>query len=462
MSQFLTNNFIQEIFKLCFVKKSFLDIIVSTLKFQYIPVELKEYKLILQSIQNQYSLNGRLPSYGVISQQYQTNIDVQNALQKIKDSDIIDQNLAEKQLYQYLRDVKFRLLFEEVYEKYNKEEKKDDAIKLLIEGTDELNNFSLKSEKGQFARVFADFKEQYKERQIEREIHEDHHDKIPFGIEPLDILTDGGMDKGDTALWIMPSGKGKSTALKHMGMHVCRLGYRTLHIQLEGSKKECYDKYAQIWTASSYKDIKWGNISHDRMIKIDKVVENFAKNKKELEIHSFEQFGMASMKDIRDICIEYQKVKGAFPELLIIDSLDLAVSGTNHKIDVDPAYKKDRLQLCAQLAKNMAVEFDMAVVTATQTSDIPKANWNNPDWVITRENTEGDRTLVKPFAHVFTGNQTTDEKKKKIMRVHIDKLRYYDVKDATYPFCTAYEVGKFYDKQRSMREFGHLYESKSE
>ena len=460
MAQHLTKNFLDEVFKLCFTRKQFLETVKEHLKFQYIPKELKAYKFILQSITQQYELSeGKLPSYGVISQQYQSDPEVQDALNKIKSSDIIDVELALKQLFQFIRDVKFQILFEDVYEKYNSD-KKEEAMQTFTEGADELANFSLKSNSGQFLKVFADFKQQMKERQVAKETGEDKKAKVPLGIDILDIITDGGIDEGDIALWIMPSGKGKSTALKHTGMYAARLGYKVLHIQLEGSKSEAYDKYAQLFTGSTYNEIKWANIPKEKMIKIDKVIEDMASKNRDLEIYAFERFGMASMNDIRDLVVEYNKINGEFPELIVIDSLDLLISGTNKKIDFDPAYIKYRLQSVAQLMKNIAVEFKSRVLTATQTGDIAKALWNNPDFVITRENTEGDKTLVKPFSNVFTGNQTIDERKKEILRIHIDKLRNYSVKDSTYPVCTAYGVGKFYNKQKTLREFSHMYENK--
>ena len=110
--------------------------------------------------------------------------------------------------------------------------------------------------------------------------------------------------------------------------------------------------------------------------------------------------------------------------------------------------------------KNLTVEFQTRILTATQTGDISLEKVNNPDWVITRENTEGDRTLVKPFSNVFTGNQTMDEQKKDIMRIHIEKLRNYSVKDSTYPICTCFNFGKFYDKNKTLTQYSYMYESK--
>jgi hypothetical protein len=458
-NNYLNNNFLDELFKLAFVKKTVLEVIREKLKYSYIPVEYKEYKLILQSIINQYDLSGKLPSFGVVSQQYQNDSGVQIILSKIKEANIVDVDNVLTQLNIFVRDIRFQMLFEDVYNKYNKGEK-EGAIKDFISGADEISKISIRDNKGQFLRVFADFKEQLKERQIISEAGEDIKRKIPFGIDILDSITEGGLDKGETALWIMPSGRGKSTALKWTGMTACRLGYDVLHIQLEGSKREAFDKYTQIWTGCLYKEVKWGNISREKMIKIDRVLDDILLKQRDLEVFSFEKFGMASMVEIRALVDEYYKIKGKLPSLIIIDSLDLLTSGINKKIDFDPAYKKDRLQTVAQLMKNLAVELDLAILTATQTGDIAKQLWNNPDWCITRENTEGDRTLVKPFSFVFTGNTTLDEKKKNMTRVFIDKLRFYDPKDEIYPIHTALNVGKFYDRQKTLKEYSYMYEGK--
>lgn len=459
MSKKLTSSFLDEILRLGFSKKSVIEILRQHLMFSYIPKELSEYKFILKSMINQFDMTNKLPSYGVISQQYQSNIEVQNALSKIKNAELIDVELALKQLDEFIKDIKFQFLFEDVYMKYN-DDKKDEALSTFIKGAEELSNFTLKSDTTQFIRVFEDFECNLKEKQMAKEQGDQIHEKVPFGIDITDTLTDGGMDVGDTALWILPSGAGKSTVLKWTGMYDCRLGYDVLHFQLEGSKQEAYDKYAQIWTGAEYKDIKWGNIPADKMGKIEKAVREMLAKKRDINVFSFEKYGSASMIEIRSVVYEYHKIYGKFPDLIIIDSLDLAITGENKKIDYDPAYKKERLQTVAQRMKDLAVETKSRVLTATQTGNVPKEKWNNPDWVITRENTEGDRTLVKPFAHVFTGNMTEDEKKKNIARIHIDKFRYYDAKDKTYPICTAFNVGKYYDRIRTLREFSNIYESR--
>jgi KaiC/GvpD/RAD55 family RecA-like ATPase len=459
MVQQLSANFIPELFKLAFVKKSVLEVLREHLKYQYIPTEIKEYKFILQSIINQYDLTQKLPSYGLISQQFQSNIDVQNALQKIKDSDIIDVDLALKQLYSFIKDVRLKTLLINAVESFENG-KKEEALRALTEEVEDLSSFSLSSTKGQFLKLFEDFEEQMKDRQNAKNTGEDIKEKVPIGIDILDILTDGGIARGETALWIMPSGVGKSTALKWNGMYACRLGYKVLHVQLEGKKSAAFDKYAQIVAGLDYGSVKWGNIPADKTVKMKKVIEGMKRKHRDIHIYASEKFGETSMIDVREQIVEYNKIEGCFPDLLILDSLDLAVTGVNKKIDYDPDHTKARLQKVAQQFSDLCVEFDMSGIAATQTSSIPREKLDNPAFVITREHTEGDRTLVKPFSYVFTGNQTKDEKKKDMLRINIDKFRYYSLKDGVYPIKSAYKFGKFYDRKASMSEFGYLYENK--
>ena len=89
------------------------------------------------------------------------------------------------------------------------------------------------------------------------------------------------------------------------------------------------------------------------------------------------------------------------------------------------------------------------MITATQTGDVPFEVWNDPTRVITRQNTEGDRTLIKPFSFVFTGNITIEEGKQNMARIYCDKLRNYRNNGIIIRIPTNYENGFFYDISRS-------------
>lgn len=446
----LSSNFLNEFFRLCFLKKDIYEIARTHVKYEYIPDALRQYKKILKSIINNNS--NSLPSFGVISQQHIDDPDVQEALTTIREADIVDSESIIDQLELFIKNQRFKILNDKVVELYSSpDDRKDEAISLQAKESVDIVNFSLKSDNGSFLKVFSDFHHQLKESQVRAEQDEEYKEKVPFGIDFLDDRT-GGIDSGDTALWIMRSGVGKSTVLKWTGMYCCRLKYNVLHIQLEGTKKEAYDKYAQMWTKASYSDLKYGNFNAQELEKIDKYIENMNRADKELYIYAFEKFGEASMVDIRDLIIDYQKVRGVFPDLVIIDSLDLVATGINKKLDNDPNWKKEKMDKVAQQMKNLCSEFyPMRVLTATQAADF--SGWNDPDQVLTRSNTEGNRTLIKPFSYVFTFNVTVEESKANVGRVFIDKFRNYKVDKPIFKIKTDYDKGNFYDRSGTLKMY---------
>lgn len=453
MANKLSNNFIDEFFHLCFLKKDIYEICKNHVKYQYLPDDLKAYKKILKGVINTNS--GVLPSFGAISQQFSDDIDVQEAISSIKDSEIVDKEQIIRQLETFIKNQRFKVLNDKVVEMYmdTKEDRKDEAIGIMAKESDSIVNFSLKSEISSFLRVFKDFKIQNRERQDINE-HDENHGSVPFGIDIIDDYTKGGIDATDTALWIMRSGVGKSTVLKWTGMYACRTGYDVLHIQLEGSKEEAFDKYSQIWTKGKYADIKYGNFSAVELSKIDKYIKKMEDSGKELYIYSFDKFGEASMVDVRDLIIDYYKINGKYPDLVIIDSLDLISTGINNKLDTDPNWKKEKMDKVAQLMKDIATEFKTRILTATQTSDFN--GWDDPDQYITRSNTEGNRTLVKPFSFVFTFNVTREEHKSNTGRIFIDKFRNYKIKEDLFKIKTAYDGGSFYDRAGTINMYNKI------
>ena len=251
-----------------------------------------------------------------------------------------------------------------------------------------------------------------------------------------------------------------STMLKWQGFVAAIRGFSVLHIQLEGGVDAAVTKYEQMWTLEEYSKLKRGNISEDKWKQIKKMLKQMQEFNREITVYGFKRFGEASVLDIRERCVEYQRIYGKFPDLLVVDSLDLLKTGTNKKLDNDPEYKKEKLQKVAQLLKDLAVELNCVVATATQTSDVPMEIWNNEDKVIDRSYTEGDKTLVKPFSFVYTINMTIQEKKNHLCRIYVDKLRDYRGDRETFSIATNYEQGRFYDKKRTLEMYEAMDKSK--
>jgi hypothetical protein len=377
-------------------------------------------------------------------------------LRQIKDADIVDAEPILRQLEKYIKDVRFQMLWDDVIEIHKKQDA-EKAIRAMAAGSQEIVEFSIFKDNGNFLKVFEDFQKMQLDKQIRKEEDRGNKEKIPFGILPCDIISNGGTDRKDTVLWIMRSGVGKSTVLKWHGMHACRLGYSVLHIQLEGASEEAYDKYTQIWSALTYNTVKTGEVVGDDYERLLRIAQDMVVMKHDISIKSFEQFDEASMIDVRDAVVEYVKELGKAPDILILDSIDLVNPGDGYKYGADTQSIKMKLQNSARKFKNICNEFDMRGLTATQASDVKADVWNDPDKVITRSDTSGDKNLSNSFSWVFSGNQTIDEEKAKTMRIYFDKVRYYNAKSRVFPICTNFQLGRFFDAHRTKKLFADIY-----
>lgn len=450
-----------ELFKLVFIDESIMRIVYGHLTYKHIPKEWVGYKFIFKEALDLYSRKNVVPSLGVVSQKYATNEDVQEAIEEIKEARLVDRDLIIDQLESFIKETDFEILSQRVHDLYE-EGKKEEAIQLNAEESKRINELSLRMTGNNFVNVVAGFEERMEERKVEEEdeLKEGLKEKIPFGIDGLDDRSHGGANRTDTILWIARSGIGKSTCLKWQGFIAAIRGFSVLHIQLEGGVDAAVIKYDQIWTLEEYSKLKRGNISKDKWDQIKKILKQMQEFNREITVYGFKRFGEASVLDIRERCVEYQRIYGKFPDLLVVDSLDLLKTGTNKKLDNDPEYKKEKLQKVAQLLKDLAVELNCVVATATQTSDVPMEIWNNEDKVIDRSYTEGDKTLVKPFSFVYTINMTIQEKKNHLCRIYVDKLRDYRGDRETFSIATNYEQGRFYDKKRTLEMYKAMDKSK--
>lgn len=444
----LSPNFMAELFKLIFLDKGIAQIAAGHLEYSLIPKEWPGYKFLFKEALEQFNKRDVAPSLGAASQKFADNEIVQETIEDIKNASIVDKELIIDQLESFIKETQFELLSKKVHDLYE-EGKKEEAIRVNAEESKTILDISLRKTAGNFVQVFGGFKERMKAKRS-NEMNTPELRKVGFGIDKLDEISYGGAEPGDTVLWIMRSGAGKSTILRWHGFCAALEGEPVLHIQLEGSREDTVDKYDQIWTSQSYMDIKRGDIKQEDYDKIMKTCSDMKQFGEDISVYGFARYGESSMSDIRGLCFEYLKIFGKFPRLVILDSLDLAASGTSKKMDNDPEYIKYKLQRNAQLFKDLMVEINAVGITATQASNVPIEIWNNEDKVIDRSYTEGDKTLVKPFSFVFTGNMTMLEKKEKRMRIYIDKLRDYRDSQIVFTIATDYDRGRIYHRGRTM------------
>lgn len=449
--QKLSTNFIHEILKLSLTNKKFLSVLSEYLKYEHIPKEFQELKKIWKSIKTTFVNQNKIITIGVLSQQFETDVKVQEEIEKIQSikTSELNQDLLLDEFEKYIKDIDFQLMNMKVISLYE-DKREEEAMKFCREESERIVNLSIKENSLYYLRAFEDFDEIMERRQDEYEERGEKLDKIPFFIDELDAMTHGGMDAGDTALLALRSGIGKSTWAVYMGYKAAvELGKKVLHIQLEGTREEAWDRYNRAWTKEKLYNIKKGEIRKENKEKIRKFLRSMKTKKRDINIYSSETFDEVSMLDVRKITFEFKKIHGQFPDLILVDSLDLCHPGDGLKYGFDVQSIKMKKQNTAKKMKNLTNEIGSCLVTVDQINGAQKEKWDDPDFVFDRSMISGDRNLANAFSFVFTGNQTLEEEKKGMLRIFVDKFRNYKIENRIVKIYTDLDNGRFYNPKKT-------------
>ena len=441
--ELLTNDFVTELFAVALQRRTVFDVVKQYIKYSYLQDESE--KKIWQWCVKRYDLQGKIPTFGQLQQQFSEDDAVLEKLCSIKDIDVEDNDAYESMILdtfeKFIKKMKFLEANDKITDNYN-QGKKEVAWNLFVKYAEEFGNFSIQDAK--FETVFGDFEH----RQICRK-SEDYNlrFKIPTGIDELDYRLggeNGGAETGECVLWLGDSGAGKSQVLVHCGIQAARQGHRVAHFQLEGTREQCLNRYDSAWTGTLYSEMKLGNIPHNRMEVTRKVVEKLRKN--DIIVSSEETFNAKTLTDVRRELKDMEKSYGKI-DVVIIDYLELLEVGDGH--NYTPGEERFRQAKLAKGMKMLAMEFNVVVHTASQSSNVPEECKNDPEFVITRAQLSEDKGKIRPFDIFVTINQTRDEMRNEIMRLHTDKLRDYKNGEPIH-ICNNFSYARFYDRKRTM------------
>lgn len=433
-------DFLDELFSATIKKKSIFLIVSEYLKESYLP-EKSGYEEVWEEISRFYKSMDKAPTLGALSQKLSSKDECLDIIGRMRDLPNIDYEVVLKTFEEFIRRNKFVELYEDVGNTFNKGKTSKDKEKAYVafkKSAEEFSNFSLK--KALNERIFRDFDK----RQLERLLHE-HSESIPHGIDLLDYYMDGGGQKGETTLFLGDSGVGKSQLLIHCGVNIAKRGYNVAHFQAEGTKKQVQDRYDACWSGTLYRDMKFGNIDSKKL----KVLANTIKKLKgEIFLECRERFGSWTINDIRNSLIEMIKNYGRI-DVLILDYLELIEPGDGKTyFNSDERHRQQQL---GRLLKNLAVEFNIYIITATQASALPPETKEDPNLFLTRWNLSEDKGKLRPFDNFITINQTRDEKQNRVARLYIDKLRE-NPSDQIIHLCQNLSRSRFYDRKASFEK----------
>lgn len=444
----LSSDFLVELAKACVINGDILSVVKPHFNYSFISNKNGPYKEIFKYIFDHHSSTSKPPTIGLISQNI-TNKEALPIIGRIRDVNVFDTKEAIIDKFEeFIRRGRFISLHKKTEEIFNNGDP-DKAAKLMAEEAAEIVNFSLKRK--MHSRIFANFDDRQKIRQEKEHLASI---KVTTGIPALDYHTRGGIDRGTGMLGIARSGVGKTTFLRSLGGNAAFRGINVLHFAAgDSTQEEVEDGYDAWWTGIKLNDLREGKIDGVDLKKVEQARRAWVSQSGEIFVKVFKQFNSASIADCRNILIELLKEYDI--GLVLFDYLEKFEPGDGKRYGTNDEGNRARKLATAEKIINIATEFNVAVATVTQASDIEKEKWNNPTWVITRSNISNLRATIDPFAYCVTLNQTEDENDAEIMRIHEEKLRHYKVYSysSTYHIAQKRDVGRFIDVAETNRRF---------
>lgn len=442
----LSSTFIAELCKAWLEDQKILNICQPHLKYHYLESEAQ--KLVFKFIIETYQTAETLPTIGVIAQNFSANKDVISFLSEVKNAKINKEGVEGllAQFEGFIKHSKFIEVFNTAHDLYQ-EGDREKAIQYMSQESVSVSDFSIKRD--YFTTVFQGYEDRNAERIQRAQIIQHSRGKIPSGIRELDEVIYGGWRRKTSALLLGQSGQGKSTALRWFGIAGARTGHIVVHFQIEGSEEEALEGYDAAWTATKLTDFdsqEYGMIDEKAKKAIEKArIDITKKFKGEIIVYATESFEALTFEKSREVLNDIIAIYGRV-DLIIYDYLEVMETAKFYK---DERKRREKL---ANSATNIAIEFNAAVITATQASDIPPKDLNNPDFVMTRHHISEFKGALKPFSYFITLNATPDEYRNDIMRLYCDKFRRYTA-GQTIMIAQKKDIGRFYESERTLREF---------
>lgn len=341
---YLGTGFQQQLIKTLIEDKKFSIIIIDSIDSKYF--DGPYFKYLMENIKELYASYGVIPDYTTLEQKImkenrdtstKVHIETLHAIrdlispdpQFVKDTSL---NFCKQQvLKKSLKEVE-EIMNNGDFEEYNKIE--DIVRKALLVGstTDAVID------------IFDNVLES---------LEDDNRVPYPTGIVGIDNLLNGGLAKGELALFIAPLGIGKTSWLTKVANTAYNVGGNVLHIFFEDKENDIRRKHYTCWTSYSYKE------QRDHKQEVADIVEKKKTTKNFLKLVKLAPFGV-SVNDIKSI-VRKMASEGQHIDMLIIDYVDCISS--ERSIEGDEWKGEGTIMRSLEAMKD---EFNIAIWVGTQ------------------------------------------------------------------------------------------------
>lgn len=183
-------------------------------------------------------------------------------------------------------------------------------------------------------------------------------EKLPFDIEILNKITDGGLSKKTILALLAPTGVGKSLVMCHMAASNIRDNRNVLYITMEMAEERIAERVDANLFNVPIQDIK--HMSAESYT--NKVTRIQDKTKGKLVIKEYPT-GAAHAGHFRALLEELKSKKDFKPDVIYIDYLNICAS---QRVKNTSANSYTIVKSIAEELRGLAMEYDLPVVTATQ------------------------------------------------------------------------------------------------
>ena len=269
------------------------------------------------------------------------------------------------------------------------------------------------------------------------EFYHTKEEKIPFNLKYLDLITKGGLPKKTLNVALAGTGVGKSLFMCHLAANYMMHGKNVLYITMEMAEERIAERI----------DANLMNVPIDQL-------ENLSKDMFDKKMHKLTDKGVgklivkeyptgaANANNFRSLLKELKIKRDFEPDLICIDYLNIC-SSARMKAMGGSINSYTYVKAIAEELRGLAVEFNLPVLTATQTT---RGGFGNSDvgledtsesfglpatadlmfaLIATEELDNMNQIMIKQLKNRY--NDPTGSNKKFVVGIDRAKMRLYDV-----------------------------------
>lgn len=272
--------------------------------------------------------------------------------------------------------------------------------------------------------------------------YHDKADKIPFGLDTFNSVTDGGFEKGTLNIFIAGVHVGKSLMMASMAADALMAGKRVLYISMEMAEEKVGERIDANLMNREISDLADMDLE-DFMRKVNKIKSKTDSN---LIVRQYPTAG-AHVGHFRALMEELKLKKNFVPDVVFVDYLNICTSERIRSLADGGLYTF--VKSIAEELRGFAIEYQVPVWSATQFTRSGMNNSSDPSmtdtsesiglpatvdlmWALSQppEMKENNQYLVTQLKNRY---KNLDFKERFIIGVNKPKMQVFDLdEDASY------------------------------